>query len=132
MCYFKVTLIKNLEVYHLDPAVVATALQHRVQASSVLQPIPGAKDKVMVQIQGNQIHQVGSLLLGLKLNSTKNTLQFVSIALFVQINSICLIFYFNFRSLSNPPQVHPRTRQSSKRWQEEVAFLPAAPAIYCL
>ncbi|GAA6216376.1 eukaryotic translation initiation factor 2D [Lates japonicus] len=59
----KVTLIKNLEVYHLDPAVVATALQHRVQASSVLQPIPGAKDKVMVQIQGNQIHQVGSLLL---------------------------------------------------------------------
>ncbi|XP_029362104.1 eukaryotic translation initiation factor 2D isoform X1 [Echeneis naucrates] len=59
----KVTLIKNLEVYCLDPAVVATALQHRVQASSVLQPIPGAKDKVLVQIQGNQIHQVGSLLL---------------------------------------------------------------------
>ncbi|XP_040911562.1 eukaryotic translation initiation factor 2D [Toxotes jaculatrix] len=59
----KVTLIKNLEVYHLDPAVVASALQHRVQASSVLQPIPGSKDKVLVQIQGNQIHQVGSLLL---------------------------------------------------------------------
>ncbi|XP_071332657.1 eukaryotic translation initiation factor 2D [Trachinotus anak] len=59
----KVTLIKNLEVYCLDPAVVATALQRRVQASSVLQPIPGAKDKVLVQIQGNQIHQVGSLLL---------------------------------------------------------------------
>ncbi|XP_044067813.1 eukaryotic translation initiation factor 2D [Siniperca chuatsi] len=59
----KVTLIKNLEVYGLDPAVVATALQRRVQASSVLQPIPGAKDKVLVQIQGNQIHQVGNLLL---------------------------------------------------------------------
>nr|XP_019951500.1 PREDICTED: eukaryotic translation initiation factor 2D [Paralichthys olivaceus] len=59
----KVTLIKNLEVYQLDPASVATALQHRVQASSVLQPIPGAKDKVLVQIQGNQIHKVGSLLL---------------------------------------------------------------------
>lgn len=59
----KVTLIKNLEVYGLDPAVVATALQHRVQASSVLQPIPGSKDKVLVQIQGNQIHQVGNLLL---------------------------------------------------------------------
>ncbi|XP_022594823.1 eukaryotic translation initiation factor 2D [Seriola dumerili] len=59
----KVTLIKNLEVYCLDPAVVATTLQRRVQASSVLQPIPGAKDKVLVQIQGNQIHQVGSLLL---------------------------------------------------------------------
>ncbi|XP_035512069.1 eukaryotic translation initiation factor 2D [Morone saxatilis] len=59
----KVTLIKNLEVYGLDPAVVATALQHRVQASSVIQPIPGSKDKVLVQIQGNQIHQAGNLLL---------------------------------------------------------------------
>lgn len=58
----KVTLIKNLELYGLNPAVVATELQHRVQASSVLQPLPGAKDKVVVQIQGNQIHQVGSLL----------------------------------------------------------------------
>ncbi|XP_047428304.1 eukaryotic translation initiation factor 2D isoform X2 [Mugil cephalus] len=59
----KVTLIKNLEVYGLDPTVVATALQRRVQASSVLQPIPGAKDRVLVQIQGNQIHQVSNLLL---------------------------------------------------------------------
>ncbi|KAK2851572.1 hypothetical protein Q5P01_007848 [Channa striata] len=59
----KVTLIKNLEVYGLDPAAVATALQHRVQASTVLQPIPGAKDKVLVQIQGSQIHQAGNLLL---------------------------------------------------------------------
>ncbi|XP_038127240.1 eukaryotic translation initiation factor 2D [Cyprinodon tularosa] len=59
----KVTLIKNLEVYGLDPAVVASALQHRVQASTVLQLLPGAKDRVLVQIQGNQVHQVGSLLL---------------------------------------------------------------------
>ncbi|XP_033826014.1 eukaryotic translation initiation factor 2D [Periophthalmus magnuspinnatus] len=59
----KVTLIKNLELYGLDPAIVSTALQHRVQASSVLQPLPGAKDRVLVQIQGNQIHQVGNLLL---------------------------------------------------------------------
>lgn len=59
----KVTLIKNLELYGLDPAVVSAALQHRVQASSVLQPVPGAKDKVLVQIQGNQIQQVGNLLL---------------------------------------------------------------------
>lgn len=58
----KVTLIKNLELYGLDPAIVSTELQHRVQASSVLQPLPGAKDKVVVQIQGNQIHQVGNLL----------------------------------------------------------------------
>lgn len=59
----KVTIIKNLEVYGLDPAAVATALQHRVQASSILQPVPGSKDKVVVQIQGNQIHQVGTMLL---------------------------------------------------------------------
>lgn len=65
------TLIKNLEVYGLDPAAVAAALQHRVQASSVLQPLPGAKDKVVVQIQGNQIHQVGNLLLGMEPNKTE-------------------------------------------------------------
>lgn len=69
-CHFssrncQVTMIKNLEVYGLDPAAVATALQRRVQASSILQPIPGSKDKVLVQIQGNQIHQVGTMLLGL-------------------------------------------------------------------
>ncbi|KAM9786213.1 eukaryotic translation initiation factor 2D [Neosynchiropus ocellatus] len=61
----KVTLIKNLEAYGLDPAAVAAALQRRVQASSVLQPVPGAKDKVLVQIQGNQIQHVGTLLLDL-------------------------------------------------------------------
>lgn len=70
LCHFssrncQVTMIKNLEVYGLDPAAVATALQRRVQASSILQPIPGSKDKVLVQIQGNQIHQVGTMLLGL-------------------------------------------------------------------
>ncbi|XP_004070820.1 eukaryotic translation initiation factor 2D [Oryzias latipes] len=59
----KVTLIKNLEVYGLNPGVIASTLQHRVQASAVLQPVPGAKDRVLVQIQGNQVHQVGNLLL---------------------------------------------------------------------
>uniref|UniRef100_A0A672HXQ9 Uncharacterized protein n=1 Tax=Salarias fasciatus TaxID=181472 RepID=A0A672HXQ9_SALFA len=58
----KVTLVKNLEAYGVDPAAVAATLQHRVQASSVLQPVPGSRDRVSVQIQGNQIHQVGSLL----------------------------------------------------------------------
>ncbi|XP_037336440.2 eukaryotic translation initiation factor 2D [Pungitius pungitius] len=58
----KVTVIKNLDAYGLDPAAVSAALQRRVQASSVLQPVPGSKDKVLVQIQGNQIHQVGLLL----------------------------------------------------------------------
>lgn len=73
----QVTLIKNLEVYGLDPGVVATALQHRVQASSVLQPVPGSKDKVLVQIQGNQIHQAGNLLLGLNLNIIQSIFQTV-------------------------------------------------------
>ncbi|KAK0155091.1 Eukaryotic translation initiation factor 2D [Merluccius polli] len=59
----KVTLIKNLEVYGLEPTDVSAALQHRVQASAVLHPVPGTKDKVLVQIQGNQIQQVGNLLL---------------------------------------------------------------------
>ncbi|KAL4645975.1 eukaryotic translation initiation factor 2D [Arapaima gigas] len=59
----KVTLIKNLELYGIDPPAVATALQHRVQASTVLTPLPGSKDRVLVQIQGNQVQQVGSLLL---------------------------------------------------------------------
>ncbi|XP_077371478.1 eukaryotic translation initiation factor 2D [Festucalex cinctus] len=59
----KVTIIKNLEVYALEPSAVASALQHRVQASSVMQAVPGTKDKVLVQIQGNQIQQVGHLLL---------------------------------------------------------------------
>uniref|UniRef100_A0A8C4ZMB2 Eukaryotic translation initiation factor 2D n=1 Tax=Gadus morhua TaxID=8049 RepID=A0A8C4ZMB2_GADMO len=59
----KVTLIKNLEMYGLDPIDVSAALQHRVQASAVLHPVPGTKDKVLVQIQGNQIQQVGNLLL---------------------------------------------------------------------
>ncbi|XP_048873255.1 eukaryotic translation initiation factor 2D isoform X3 [Brienomyrus brachyistius] len=59
----KVTLMKNLELYGIDPATVATALQRRVQASSLLSPVPGSKDKVLVQIQGNQVQHVGSLLL---------------------------------------------------------------------
>ncbi|XP_062396276.1 eukaryotic translation initiation factor 2D isoform X2 [Sardina pilchardus] len=59
----KVTIVKNLEVYGLDPALVLVALQHRVQASAVLHSAPGAKDRVLVQVQGNQITQVGKLLL---------------------------------------------------------------------
>ncbi|XP_030640529.1 eukaryotic translation initiation factor 2D isoform X1 [Chanos chanos] len=59
----KVTIIKNLEVFGLDPAVVATTLQQRVQASCVLHAAPGAKDRLLVQVQGNQVQQVGKLLL---------------------------------------------------------------------
>ncbi|TRY55577.1 hypothetical protein DNTS_005347, partial [Danionella cerebrum] len=59
----KVTVIKNLEAFGLDPAVVANTLQHQVQASCVLQDSPGAKNRVLVQIQGNQVQHVGKLLL---------------------------------------------------------------------
>ncbi|KAG2467923.1 EIF2D factor, partial [Polypterus senegalus] len=59
----KVTLIKNLELYGLEPQAVASCLQQRVQASSTISPLPGSKDKVQVQIQGNQVNHVGRLLL---------------------------------------------------------------------
>uniref|UniRef100_A0A7M4FW56 Eukaryotic translation initiation factor 2D n=1 Tax=Crocodylus porosus TaxID=8502 RepID=A0A7M4FW56_CROPO len=59
----KVTIIKNLELYGLDPQSVATTLQQRVQASATISPLPEAKDRVQVQIQGNQIHHLAKLLL---------------------------------------------------------------------
>lgn len=62
--FIKVTVIKNLEAFGLDPAVVADTLQRQVQASCVLNESPGAKNRVLVQIQGNQVQHVGKLLLG--------------------------------------------------------------------
>ncbi|NXM78845.1 EIF2D factor, partial [Serilophus lunatus] len=59
----KVTIIKNLELYGLDPQCVANTLQQKVQASATLTPVPGAKDRVQVQIQGNQIHHLAKMLL---------------------------------------------------------------------
>ncbi|XP_032648427.1 eukaryotic translation initiation factor 2D [Chelonoidis abingdonii] len=59
----KVTIIKNLELYGLDPQLVATTLQQRVQASATINSLPGAKDRVQVQIQGNQINHLAKLLL---------------------------------------------------------------------
>ncbi|OXB67155.1 hypothetical protein ASZ78_015796 [Callipepla squamata] len=59
----KVTIIKNLELYGLDPQCVASVLQQKVQASTTITPVPGAKDRVQVQIQGNQIHHLAKMLL---------------------------------------------------------------------
>ncbi|NWU98224.1 EIF2D factor, partial [Upupa epops] len=59
----KVTVIKNLELYGLDPQCVANTLQQKVQASATIAPVPGTKDRVQVQIQGNQIHHLAKLLL---------------------------------------------------------------------
>lgn len=58
------TIIKNLELYGLDPQCVANTLQQKVQASATISPAPGAKDRVQVQIQGNQIHHLAKMLLG--------------------------------------------------------------------
>ncbi|CAN2390822.1 formation of translation preinitiation complex [Pristimantis euphronides] len=59
----KVTMIKNLELYGLDPSSFAGLLQQRVQASASCSALPGAKDRVQVQIQGNQLSHIGKLLL---------------------------------------------------------------------
>lgn len=59
----KVTIIKNLELYGLDPQTVGSLLQQRVQASFSCTVLPGTKDRVQVQIQGNQVSQTGKLLL---------------------------------------------------------------------
>ncbi|XP_032949642.1 eukaryotic translation initiation factor 2D isoform X1 [Rhinolophus ferrumequinum] len=58
----KVTLVRNLEAYGLDPCAVAAILQQRCQASTTVTPAPGAKDGLQVQIQGNQVHHLGRLL----------------------------------------------------------------------
>uniref|UniRef100_A0A8C6CWD8 Eukaryotic translation initiation factor 2D n=1 Tax=Moschus moschiferus TaxID=68415 RepID=A0A8C6CWD8_MOSMO len=59
----KVTVVRNLEAYGLDPCSVAATLQQRCQASTTVTPAPGLKDSLQVQIQGNQIHHLGRLLL---------------------------------------------------------------------
>ncbi|XP_021055083.1 eukaryotic translation initiation factor 2D isoform X2 [Mus pahari] len=59
----KVTVVRNLETYGLDPCSVAAILQQRCQASTIVSPAPGSKDSLQVQVQGNQIHHLGQLLL---------------------------------------------------------------------
>ncbi|XP_077878842.1 eukaryotic translation initiation factor 2D isoform X3 [Ictidomys tridecemlineatus] len=59
----KVTVVRNLEPYGLDPYSVAAILQQRCQASTTVTPAPGSKDSLQVQIQGNQVHHLGWLLL---------------------------------------------------------------------
>nr|XP_036871095.1 eukaryotic translation initiation factor 2D isoform X2 [Manis javanica] len=59
----KVTMVRNLEAYGLDPCSVAAVLQQRCQASTTVTSAPGAKDRLQVQVQGNQIHHLSRLLL---------------------------------------------------------------------
>uniref|UniRef100_UPI00398E9CD0 eukaryotic translation initiation factor 2D isoform X2 n=1 Tax=Pristiophorus japonicus TaxID=55135 RepID=UPI00398E9CD0 len=58
----KVTIITNLEVYGLDPQVVGSALQLRAQASVTMNQVPGTKDKMALQVQGNQVNHIAKLL----------------------------------------------------------------------
>nr|XP_041577171.1 eukaryotic translation initiation factor 2D isoform X2 [Taeniopygia guttata] len=90
----KVTIIKNLELYGLDPQCVANTLQQRVQASATISPAPGTKDRVQVQIQGNQIHHLAKMLL---------------------VSSwLCC------RRISATSEIHPRPGEGSKAWPQEV------------
>ncbi|XP_077013726.1 eukaryotic translation initiation factor 2D isoform X2 [Tamandua tetradactyla] len=66
----KVTVVQNLETYGLDPCSVAAILQQRCQASTTVSAAPGSKDSLQVQIQGNQIHHVGRLLLDISCTFT--------------------------------------------------------------
>ncbi|XP_056665133.1 eukaryotic translation initiation factor 2D-like [Monodelphis domestica] len=59
----KVTLIRNLEIFGLDPYSVAAILQQRGKASATVSQIPGTKNAFQVQIQGNQISHLYWLLL---------------------------------------------------------------------
>ncbi|XP_044533051.1 eukaryotic translation initiation factor 2D isoform X2 [Gracilinanus agilis] len=59
----KVTMIRNLEAYGLDPYSMAATLQQRCQASVTITPASDAKDTMQVQIQGNQINHLSRLLL---------------------------------------------------------------------
>ncbi|XP_069798341.1 eukaryotic translation initiation factor 2D isoform X1 [Narcine bancroftii] len=58
----KVTLIKNLEVYGIDAQIFGNALQIRAQASVTMNQVPGTKDKVALQVQGNQVNHIAKLL----------------------------------------------------------------------
>ncbi|XP_009989632.1 PREDICTED: eukaryotic translation initiation factor 2D-like, partial [Tauraco erythrolophus] len=56
-------LHQDLELYDLDPQCVANILQQKVQASATITPVPATKDRVRVQIQGNQTHHLAKMLL---------------------------------------------------------------------
>lgn len=62
-CLAQVTVVE-LGGLRPGPALSGCHLQQRCQASTTISPAPGLKDSLQVQIQGNQIHHLGRLLLG--------------------------------------------------------------------
>ncbi|XP_004612305.1 eukaryotic translation initiation factor 2D-like [Sorex araneus] len=59
----KVTVVQNLEAYGLNPRSVASILRQRCHASASVSRVPGTKNNLELQIQGNQIQQLHQLLL---------------------------------------------------------------------
>ncbi|XP_041052307.1 eukaryotic translation initiation factor 2D isoform X1 [Carcharodon carcharias] len=58
----KVTIIKNLDAFGLDPQILGNALQQKAQASVTINQVPGTKDKMALQVQGNQVNHIAKLL----------------------------------------------------------------------
>ncbi|XP_078276369.1 eukaryotic translation initiation factor 2D isoform X2 [Rhinoraja longicauda] len=58
----KVTLIKNLDVFGIDGQKFGSLLQLRAQASVTFNAVPGTKDKLDLQVQGNQVNHVAKIL----------------------------------------------------------------------
>lgn len=115
------TIIKNLELYGLDPQSVANVLQQKVQASVTITPIPGTKDRVQVQIQGNQIHHLAKMLLGkLILAPGWDCLQqdtaFNCRPLSIHLSDLWL----RCRRIPATSEIHRRPREGSKARPEEV------------
>nr|CAB3241582.1 eukaryotic translation initiation factor 2D-like [Phallusia mammillata] len=63
----KVTLVKNLEAFYIDPQQFADIVRKQAQASTSLSTVPGSNPKSPMQqvlIQGNQVSCVESILTG--------------------------------------------------------------------
>ncbi|GCB67120.1 hypothetical protein scyTo_0007996 [Scyliorhinus torazame] len=58
----KVTIVSNLEAFGLDPQSLVNALQQKAQASVTMHQVPGTKDKMALQVQGNQVNHIAKLL----------------------------------------------------------------------
>ncbi|XP_078098334.1 eukaryotic translation initiation factor 2D isoform X2 [Mustelus asterias] len=58
----KVTIVENLEAFGLDPQTLGNALQQKAQASVTMFQVPGTKDKMALQVQGNQVNHIAKLL----------------------------------------------------------------------
>ena len=63
----QVTFVENLEIYGIDPAMLAHDVQIGMQCSASVAPHPAKKQGqgMQVTIQGNQINYIAQLLTGM-------------------------------------------------------------------